>query len=369
MVDWNSEVSDELLAAYIDGNTTSEENRLVELSVARDEQLAEVVDIACDVHDFEQSLADYLKVMEDYQRGTEDFSEIEDFFSISGVRLEEEEDSKRTEITLKDLDMTDMNEKMLGIDIAPNKFGEKELNVQFDQEVYQYSTDTCAIQSQALVLNQFGFDVTQEQLKEIALVEGWFIEGVGTPQDKVGKLLEYFGVEAHVSEGNNIFNLANELAQGHQVIVGVDAGELWTPGLEETLEDWLGGDQADHALIVAGIDTSDPDNVKVIVTDPGTGQRQLAYPANEFMEAWKDSKCFMVSTEQSPAEFINHVEDPDPLSFGDLSYNTLQALAEQHVNVESPDFHEFFQHVMEGMSLHELEDWFEDGDVLTDTEL
>lgn len=59
------------------------------------------------------------------------------------------------------------------------------------------------------------------------------------------------------------------------MIVGVDSDELVF--LERELdEDYLVGERADYTLIVVGVDTSDPDNVMVIVTNPGNGNRQWA---------------------------------------------------------------------------------------------
>ena len=67
------------------------------------------------------------------------------------------------------------------------------------------------------------------------------------------------------------------MAQNHHVLVTVDSGELWAPGMGEKLEDLLIREQADHAILVVGIDTSNPSDVKVIVTDPGNGNTQYAY--------------------------------------------------------------------------------------------
>lgn len=44
----DNNISDELLAAYIDGNTSSAENVLIENSITIDGQLSEVLDIASD---------------------------------------------------------------------------------------------------------------------------------------------------------------------------------------------------------------------------------------------------------------------------------------------------------------------------------
>lgn len=55
MVDFNSfseNISDEMLAAYIDGNTTKSENLLIESSKSEDPMLSEVVDIVNDATSF-----------------------------------------------------------------------------------------------------------------------------------------------------------------------------------------------------------------------------------------------------------------------------------------------------------------------------
>ena len=89
-------------------------------------------------------------------------------------------------------------------------------------------------------------------------------------------------------------------------------------------------------MVVAGIDTSDPDNIMVIVDDPGNGDYHKAYPIDQFMDAWSDAQCYMVSTDipvpdhsASMANFdygqghiatIGGVDYSDFQIFNDLSY-------------------------------------------------
>lgn len=185
------------------------------------------------------------------------------------------------------------------------QFGDCNPGSDYDPSVYQYYSDTCAIQSQKLILDKFGIHKTAEELIEDAKLHGWYAEGYGTPTEDVGKLLDLYGVENNASINNNIFSLANELAQHKQVIVSVDSNELWNrEGFIGDMKDWFCGESPDHALIVAGLDTSDPDHVNVVLTDPGTGQLRVTYTEEEFMSAWKDSNCFMTTTAQAPEEFL-----------------------------------------------------------------
>ncbi|ACF14795.1 hypothetical protein Ctha_2345 [Chloroherpeton thalassium ATCC 35110] len=195
--------------------------------------------------------------------------------------------------------------------------------------VHQHYEDTCAVRSQELILRDFGISVSEDTLRSEAISHGWYTPGGGTDANSVGNLLELHGVAVNRYENANIYTLTSELAKGHKVIIGVDSGELWDKGVVEGLEDKLGIQGADHALIVSGIDTSDPDHVKVVLTDPGTGDIAKEYPMEQFIDAWKDSNCFMVTTaEPAPAWLpemkhfdyeLGHLE-----SIGNLSYDTFE---------------------------------------------
>ena len=209
---------------------------------------------------------------------------------------------------------------------AQNQFGE-EAKPDVSSQVYQGYSDTCAIRSQQLILNDFGIPVSQEDLINEATQNGWYAEGEGTPMNEVGNLLENHGIPVNRVENANVYNLLSELSQGHKVIIGVDADELWHDGFLQDAKDAVIGETPNHALIVAGIDTSNPDDIQVILKDPGTGDVAKAYSIDQFMDAWHDSGNYMVSTD-TPAplaynpEMINfdyslgHIE-----SIGHLPYD------------------------------------------------
>lgn len=168
--------------------------------------------------------------------------------------------------------------------------GDAPMNI-MSEDVQQIYPDTCAIKSQQLIMQDYGLHFTEDQLRNEAFMYGWY--NGGTSPEDVGKLLELHGISVSQYENANIFNLVNELAQGHKVIVGVDSGEIWEDNIfDKIFED----NAADHALIVSGVDTSDPNNVKVILTDPGTGNLLKEYSMEDFVDAWEDSNCFMMAT-------------------------------------------------------------------------
>lgn len=177
--------------------------------------------------------------------------------------------------------------------------GDAPMNILSD-DVRQLYNDTCAIKSQQIILHDFGLNLSEEQLRNEAMMYGWY-DGGTSPAD-VGKLLELHGIGVSQYDNANIFNLVNELSLGHKVIVGVDSGELWQDNI---LDKFFEDSQADHALIVSGVDTSDPNNIKVILTDPGTGDLLKEYPMEQFVDAWQDSNCYMVATNNAVPDIFN----------------------------------------------------------------
>ncbi len=228
------------------------------------------------------------------------------------------------------------------VEPAPTVIGTPGVNGQshFIQQGYE---DTCAIRSQELILRDFGVNVSEDVLRDDAIKNGWYTPGHGTSPDDVGNLLELHGVEVNRYENANIFTLTSELAKGHRIIIGVDSGELWNKGFWEEQEDRLGIGGADHALIVSGIDTSDPENVKVVLTDPGSGDIAKEYPMEQFIDAWQDSNFSMVSTvEPAPLAF-----NPEMVNFdyalghlseiGNLPYEDFQELSAPCLELELSD--------------------------------
>ena len=181
--------------------------------------------------------------------------------------------------------------------------GTPEVDATFVEGKQGYS-DTCAIRVQEFILEQFtGQEFDETDLMEEARSQGWYDpEMGGTPPSSVGMLLEAHGVEANQYQSATTFDLTNELAQGHKVIIGVDGAEMRGQEPSTLLRDIVSnaevdpGGGADHAVIVSGIDTTDPNNPQVLVSDPATGDAAASYPLDQFVAAWQDSSFFMTAT-------------------------------------------------------------------------
>lgn len=177
-------------------------------------------------------------------------------------------------------------------------YGPTTPETRFDYNIFQGVEPTCAIRSQELILRDFGIQISQEDLKQFATHKGWYDEG--TPEDAIGNLLETCQIGTHTAHCDSVYDIINELKDGHRVIVTLDSHEIWAePGSFE-YEFYRLIPNPDHALIVSSInvDPDNPENSKVMLTDPGSGSI-LEYDIERFAHAWKDSDCYMMATDEA----------------------------------------------------------------------
>jgi hypothetical protein len=219
------QITDELIACYLEGKVTDEERKAVEAYLSENEEEMDILFAA------------------------------------------------RTEMAYQD-------------DIAQQSVFARSM-IEYDEYALAAASEKmdCAIKAQQMVLRNYGIEVSVDELTELAKKQGWFEEGKGSAFDFVGELLNHYGVESVQMRNAGVYHIMHELSQGHKIIVGVDA-------------DTADAAEAQHVMLVAGIDTTDPNNLKVVVHDPSHPEQDNTYSANEFMERWKHTGCFMVSTKQ-----------------------------------------------------------------------
>lgn len=205
-----------------------------------------------------------------------------------------------------------LDDKLLNSSVMANNsktiiYGEAGQNIYDPVYVQQPDDHSCALRCQQILLRDFGIDIPFKDLEQIAL-DNQIYTNEGTYTYDIGKVLQLAGVGMHQVQGSSLYDLINELTQGHRVIVSVDANELWYTDPMSKLKNWfddaIGNQGGNHALIVAGVEVN-PNNtndVKVVLTDPGAGHLRIEYPLEQFMDAWKDSKYFMAAT-NDPAPY------------------------------------------------------------------
>lgn len=158
-------------------------------------------------------------------------------------------------------------------------------------EDYSYEqNDICAIRSEQLILEGFGIEVSIEELIELSSSRGWYISGRGTAIGCVGNILENYGLQVERRHGGSIDDVRTELLSGGKVMLCVDSGELIGDRGEQYYEDVFVGEIPNHAVVVAEI-LSDGG---VVIHDPATPVQTDFYPLEQLLDAWADSGYYMV---------------------------------------------------------------------------
>ena len=237
-----------------------------------------------------------------------------------GFDINEAFTSSTPTITLDDhtSDLADHNSSSMRkvMEDLSRVFGTPETDIFYWQP--QTTEFTCAIQAQRGIIEMFtGVHISEADLVYEATSNGWLTDGGMSPLD-VGKLLELHGVGCHSQFNATIEQLMAELASGHKVIIGVDAGELWDD--DWPLEDFF-KESAGHAVWVTGVDITDPDHPQVIINDSGDPSGAgKSYDLQTFVDAWEDSKCHYVATNEAPSDLGNYVDsfNPEIAGFSEL---------------------------------------------------
>lgn len=334
--DFVPSVSIEEFAAYLDGNLTEDGMNEITSAIHSDDSLQDILSSGYMVDETLSTYNDWNQIVQDdISTDSFDIPNIEGNLDVSDI-FPQNEDSIYAETVDVSYDVDNItvteNDKINTVNsniqtmtntikIGTSNYGETGQNIKDPIFIQQPDDHSCALRSQQIILRDFGIDIPFKDLEKNAKENGVYSDD-GTSMCDVGKVLDIAGVGMHQVIGCNMFDLTNELAQGHRVIVGVDANELWyndsiTDKLKNWLDDITGNQGGNHALIVAGVEVNpnNPSDVKVVLTDPGSGDLRIEYPMKQFMDAWKDTNCFMAATD-APAPY-----QYDPISGMEIPSN------------------------------------------------
>ena len=305
-------ISIEKYAAYLDGNLPDEEMKQMKTFIDTDADMQAVLEADSNIGaDLDLDLLENEPIPFDFELASiklptlntglalEQNVFFDELFSSDSDRYGEEMVSIINET---DQDNNSQNNIIMAKNTEYKTYGEQGENIK-DLNILQPDDHSCALRAQQIILRDYGIDIPFEDLEQIALNAGYYTDS-GTYQNDIGKVLEMAGVGMHQMEGGNVYDLTNELAQGHRIIVSVDADELWyNDKFSDKITNWIsdrfGAQGGNHALIVAGVEVNpdNPHDVKVVLTDSGSGDLRVEYSLDQFMDAWQDSNCFMVATD------------------------------------------------------------------------
>lgn len=200
---------------------------------------------------------------------------------------------------------------------------------QMDNWMLQTEVDNCAVAAEVSIINQFlDEDLSLDEASYISAANGWYNPGSGTDPGVIGNMMEIHGIPTHTVMGASIEELVSELQQGHGVIVGVNSSELWDSGSQNNVQQFFNDafgldttefNPADHAVVITGIDLSNPDCPMVIMNDSGiAGGAAARYSLDQFMDAWENSGFYYTSTSVPIPD--PEVPSPDSLGFDLASF-------------------------------------------------
>lgn len=345
---------EEMLGAYVEGNLSPEEEKIVDNLLDQDPGLMENFDDLCvelaynitdQVFNFSEtdmeeinSYRDDFKINElldnnldnDTMTNYENFNDNE--LATNGKELHYNTDETAEsvdEIATVNLENSNSATTLKHTQaIGPMQVGEAPID-EYSPYVKQGYSDTCAINCQRIILNAFGNNITEEELRNQAIENGLYREGYGTSLNDMGGLLRINNCPCTNYICGNVADLTRALAEGKMVMMAVDSGELWKESflgkLWEKIEDnllFVGG--PDHAILVTGIDARNPEDVKVIVTDPGSGDLNKPYPIDQFIDAAKDSRFYMTITDNPRPDAFDAYNIPNMShlpAIGGLNYH------------------------------------------------
>lgn len=173
---------------------------------------------------------------------------------------------------------------------------------------FQEYSNSCALATITDIANDFGINVSEEQLREIAIRNGIYNEYENTTdkgtnmfalEDLIRNVTKH---ETQAVHFNNITDLVDALNNGDKVLLAVDSLELSnTPAaLLNRIQETLSGREicaAGHAVEFKGIVSDLDGQLYGAIDDPARGHN-IMYPLDQLLDACADFENFAVIIKQ-----------------------------------------------------------------------
>lgn len=172
----------------------------------------------------------------------------------------------------------------------------------------------CVPTSVAMIVSEMtGSEVSEDTAVDAAtdldLLYGEPGAWIGMTSYGTVELLAHFGIDADVEFGE-LDDLTGYLDEGHNIIVSVDASEIWY----DDGQTYDPGNELPHAAVITAIDADDG---VVYLNDPGVPAdvgAGMEVPLETFLGAWEDTGNEMVVTaDPTPGPDPTDVADPTGL--------------------------------------------------------
>ena len=172
----------------------------------------------------------------------------------------------------------------------------------------QSEPDNCSVVAEMMVIKQFGVDIDQKDANFISSLYGWYSMGSGTAFLDIGQLMTKYGISNHMNIGVSWEELRNdiinEVVAGHGIIVGIRSPH--SKGAAEvppSAAGYIGQARVNHAVVLTGIDVTDPHMPKAIVNDPGEADGAgKVWLLDDLIEAcWNGCRFYVATDEPLPS--------------------------------------------------------------------
>lgn len=179
----------------------------------------------------------------------------------------------------------------------------------------------CCLECEKFILGRRDIEFDNDEVESVAKENRWQSDN-GTALHNVGRQLERYGLSITRRFKCTIADIVAALAAGDDVMVAVDGGEL-TGNLElERREYLLIGEIPDHTVVVVSCDI---DENTITLFDPNSPRELDTYPIEQFLDAWDDSKNYMVTAYRRGAKEYT----PRPIDTNDVELRAeISALGE-----------------------------------------
>ena len=168
----------------------------------------------------------------------------------------------------------------------------------------------CAVKCELYLMHRFGIAATLDGLLQESDSHGWFVDE-GIALLNVGRLLEEKGLSVHRKFDAALNDIVGSLEEGLEVLVMVDGGEISGDADIEAMEDEIVGELPDHTVVVM---MADRDGDEVMLYDPACGEIPVSVSVERFLDAWHDSRNFMLTVTTRENRAAHYAPAPIELS-------------------------------------------------------
>ena len=175
----------------------------------------------------------------------------------------------------------------------------------------------CCLECEKHILQQWGIEYDEKTMLQDAIQNKWLKEQ-GTVLHHVGRHLEKNGLIVVRRYHCTLKDIEDALLVGDSVIAAVDGGELTGDAMEEWCEDRMRGEFPDHTVVIKSYN---PIEKTVEIFNPDSPKEVDIYAVSRFLDAWKDSKYYLVTINLKDMKTYNpkpidlsNVELPDELN-------------------------------------------------------